>query len=155
MKIFFAIFTINQSNMKNIILSLFAILLITSCNKWKSSHNLVYYSEDFKEKEMTIINIPTSDIDALWFEFNNEEKNKEDEYSTYSLMAKSNGVITKESGSCIINWGTNISFTSASGESYLGTWLSGKEKFKITYELDTRTEELIFVYKETKKCKKG
>ena len=155
-KFIFAIFTQNQLVMKKLMFSLLVILVVTSCSKWKTDNNLTYYSEDYKEKEMTIINVPSSEIDALWFEFYDEGKNKEDEYTTYTLIAKSNGAFTKETGSCVINWKTNISFTSASGQTYIGTWIGGdKDKFQITYELESRTEELTFVYKKTKKCKKG
>lgn len=141
--------------MKKVLFSLLVILVLSSCSKWNDDKDLIYYSQDYKEKEMTIINTPSSEIDALWFEFYNEGKNKEKEYSTYTLIAKSNGSIKKETGTCIIDWGSNISFTSASGEKYIGTWMGNKEKFQITYDLESRTEEVTFIYKETKKCKKG
>jgi hypothetical protein len=141
--------------MKKIFFLLSALFILASCNKWKGEKysDLTYYSVDFKEKDMTILGFNSNDIDALWFEFSSKDKSKE--YSDYTLIAKSNGVFNKETGTCEIDWKNQITFHPSSGDSYVGKWLYEKEKFIVSYDLDTRIEELIFIYKEVKKYKKG
>jgi len=142
--------------MKQLLLFSGIILLLSSCSKWKddSYSNLVYYTEDFKEMDFEILGYSSNDIDALWFEFYNEEKKKD--YNKYALVVKSNGEFKKELGSCNINWANDIDFMPTNAESYDGDFIYEKEKFTVDFGSDNRTEELIFVYKETgKKCKKG
>lgn len=100
---------------------------------------------------MDILGFNTGEIDALWFEFASENKSKE--HTTYTLIAKSNGEFSKETGTCEIDWQNQITFYPSNGSSYVGTWLNSKEKFNISYDLETRTEELTFIYKEVKKGK--
>ena len=140
--------------MKQILFSILLVFVVTSCGKFKKDkdHDLTYYSEDYKEKDMSILNNHTSDIDAVWFEFSQKDKSKE--YNRYSLIVKSNGEFNKEFGSCYIDWNNQITFTPDMGESYVGTWIYEKEKYTITYNLKSRTETLTFIYKETDKCKK-
>lgn len=101
---------------------------------------------------MTILGNSTSDIDALWFEFH--RKDKGDDYNAYTLIVKSNGTMSKETGTCQIDWNQQITFNPTSQSSYIGTWQGGKEKFAVNYELEDRTETLTFIYKETGHCKK-
>lgn len=144
-----------MSIMKNLILFLTIALVITSCGKWKGDKHgeLTYYSVDYKEKDMSILDVPTTDIDAVWFEFSSENKGKE--YDSYALIVKTDGVFHKELGKCQIDWEDKITFTPNTGDSYTGSWIYEKEKFTISYDLESRTEELTFIYKEMKKCKKG
>lgn len=137
------------------LLFLFALTLIaSSCGKKKVEkyHDLTYYSVDYKEKDMTILDFSSSDIDALWFEFSSKDKSKE--YTNYTLIAKSNGEFSKETGTCKIDWENQITFFPSNGDSYIGKWIYEKEKFVITYDLESRSEEITFVYKKTD-CKKG
>lgn len=139
--------------MKKVLFSFVVLLIITSCGKWKGEKNtdLTYYSEDYKEKEMTFLNVASSDIDALWVEFKSSTKDKN--YDSYALIVKSNGDFVKELGSCEIDWENQITFHPQNGDSYLGDWIYGKEKYTISYELEDRTEDITFVYKEVKGCK--
>jgi len=142
--------------MKKLLLAFTLLLVATSCSKLKEKKysDLVYYSVDYKETDMSILDFTASDIDALWFEFSS--KDKSEEFTNYTLNAKkSNGEFSKESGTCTIDWYNNITFYPSNGDAYVAKWISDKEKFVITYELETRTEDITFIYKEIDKCKKG
>jgi hypothetical protein len=141
--------------MKKLLFVFALILIVTSCGKWKGEkdHDLTYYSPDYKEKEMTILDFSANNIDALWFEFSSKDKNKE--YTNYTFIAKSNGEINKQTGTCQIDWENQITFYPSNGDSFLGEWIHEKEKYVITYDLDKRSEEITFVYKELNKSKKG
>ena len=59
--------------------SLLIILVISSCSKFKGDKkgDLVYYCEDYKEADMNILDVHTSDIDALWIEMTPEKDGKD------------------------------------------------------------------------------
>jgi hypothetical protein len=141
--------------MKNLTLVLLIGLVALSCNKWKGEkkENLVYYSTDYKEKNVTILDASSADIDAVWVEFYKTGKSKD--YNNYALVVKANGEITKELGTCQIDWKNSITFQPDNGSSYIGTWVSGKEKYSLILQEDSRSETLYFVYKPSKKCGKG
>lgn len=141
--------------MKKVLFLLSILFVFGSCGKWKGEkyNDLTYYSIDHKEKDMSILGYNSHNIDALWFEFTSKDKSKD--YTNYTLIAKSNGEFSKETGTCEIDWNNQITFHPANGSSYVGEWLSEKEKFVISYDLETRSEELTFIYKKVKKCKKG
>ncbi|GEM_PF-6738742 len=134
--------------MKKILFALFALAIITSCSKWKDD-KVVYYSEDYKDADMNILGVHSSEIEALWVEFTATDK----EYDRYVFSAKSDGQVYSETGMLSTDWATNLNFTPDNGDAYTGDWTSGKEKYNLTYELTDRTEVLNFVYKETH-CKK-
>ena len=128
---------------------------MSSCEKWNGQkyHDLTYYSVDHKEKDADISGFNTTEIEAMWFDFSSKDKN--DVYTNYTLTLKSNEEVIKETGTCEIDWYNNITFHPLNGDSYTGNWLYEKEKFTISYDSEGRTEEITFIYKEKKKCKKG
>ena len=139
--------------MKRVLFLFAVVLLATSCKKWKDGKKhgeYTYYSEDYKEADMSVLGIHTSEIDALWIEL--YDTNKDKEVDGYSLLVKSNGEVVKENGTIVTDWKTTITFNPSSADAYAGTWLGDKDKFSISYDLETRVEELTFIYKET--CKK-
>ena len=137
--------------MKNIFVVLIFTSLVVSCEKEKEKKcdNLTYYSEDYKSKEVNILGVSSSTIDALWVEFYSKESK---DYTHYSLIVKSDGEFVKENGTCTIDWEQKISFLPDSGSSYEGTWLSDKEKYTVTISEDGRGNELTFVYKDANNC---
>ena len=135
--------------MKKVIFSLLIVLVASACSKWKDD-TVTYYCEDYKETDMNILNVHSSQIDALWVEM---EEDKDKELTIYTLIVKSNGEFHKETGTFQTDWKENITFLPNGNDSYNGTWLYEKEKYTLTYALKTRTEELTFIYKETG-CKK-
>jgi hypothetical protein len=140
--------------MKNLIFGCLLVLIATSCGKWNDDKDknkrLTYYTEDFKEADLEILGVPTSEIDALWAEFKAEDKI----YNSYSLIVKSDGKMIKEYGTCSIDWNEQIKFMPNGGKAYIGKWISEKEKYVISFEGKTRTEELTFIYKDTGMCGK-
>jgi hypothetical protein len=133
--------------MKLFALATFVLLIgLTSCEKWgkgkgKKECN-VYYSEDFKEKDVEILGLHTSDIEILWVEYSNK-------YDGYTLIAKSkDGELYKEHGACVFDVDSKITFKPNAGDVYNGSWLDYKEKYNIPIEEGKRTEEITFVYKE-------
>ena len=134
--------------MKKIIFSLLIVLIVSACNKWKNDE-VVYYSEDYNDTDMTILGVHTSDIEVLGVEITASDK----EYDHYTLFAKSNGELFQETGALQTDWSTSITFTPNGGDTYGGTWIGGKEKYSLTYDLKDRSENLTFIYKESK-CKK-
>lgn len=132
------------------------LIIFASCNKWQGEkyNDLIYYSIDYKDKDLSILGLNSNTIDALWFEFYSKDKDKN--YTEYTLIAKSNGECFKETGTCEIDWENQINFYPSNGNSYIGKWFYQKEKFIISYnDLETRTADLTFIFKEIKKCKKG
>ncbi len=134
----------------------FSILLFaTACNKKikptiKKETHYVYFSEDYKNADMTLLGVETSEIDAVWFElyYNENPCAVTDEPDRYALMVKHDGEITKEFGDLASDWNSYITFTPSNSDSYTATLDSGKKAFTITYEFTNRTEELTFNYKE-------
>ncbi|MBU2018228.1 MAG: hypothetical protein KJ941_01170 [Bacteroidetes bacterium] len=140
----------------NLIVLALGLILITSCDKIKKDkidHSLTYYSVDHQSKDATVLNENTAEMDAIWVTFYNKEK-KEKEYTSYALATKKDGVVSKELGSCTIDWKNGITFVPDNGATYQGTWLKEKEKFTLTFGDEERTEDVTFVYKETKECSK-
>jgi hypothetical protein len=141
-----------MNTMKNLIFAVSLLLVATSCNKWDEGKDkektLTYYSEDYKGTDLTLLDVPSSDMDAVWVEFNYNKESKV--YDSYSLIVKAGcGTLNKESGTCTIDWEEKITFKPAGGEAYFGKWVSEKEKYTISFEGKTRNEELTFVYKDT------
>lgn len=134
--------------MKKVIFPLLIVLIASACSKWKNDE-VVYYSEDYKDSDMTILGVHSSNIEALWVELTATDK----EYDQYTLIAKSNGELYKETGALQTDWKSSLSFSPEGGDTYNGIWISGKEKYSLTYELDSRSEDLTFIYKKSK-CKK-
>jgi hypothetical protein len=140
--------------MNKLIFAAVLSLIVISCGKWeenKKDNTLTYYTEDFKDKDVDILGVPAGDIDAAWVEFYSKEK----EYDTYALIVKMDGEFTKEWGTCTINWEEQIDFSPENGDTYTGTWISEKDKYTISMDVESRTEELTFIYKEVHdKCGK-
>ena len=134
--------------MKKVLFSLLIILIVSSCSKFKGDKkgDLVYYCEDYKEADVNILDVHTSDIDALWIEMTPEKDGKDKDYVNYTLIVKSNGDFVKE-----CNY--SITFTPEGNPSYTGKWTYKKEKYTVMHGLESRSEEISFVYKETG-CKK-
>lgn len=126
-----------------------------SCKKIdaKKDNTLTYYTEEYKDKDLELLGVHSSAIEAVWFEFDAIDKSEES-YS-YKMFVKENGELHKEYGTCQIDWYNSLAFTPTTNtEAFNGEFTFEKEKFSISYDLETRTEELIFVYKEEKKhCK--
>ena len=118
---------------------------LTSCNKWKKDNDkkefTIYYSEDYKDLNMTIVGVHTSDIEGLWIEYS-------DKFDTYVLRAKSEGKVYKEIGSCVFDLDSDINFIPNAGSSYIGTWAFSKDKYTIPVNDGKRNGELTFTYKE-------
>jgi len=135
--------------MNKLLLPALLVFILSSCCKLKcdKKEGYTYYSEDYKNVDMDVLGVHTSEIDALWVEFSSESKSKDLE--NYTLIVKSNGDFKKESGSFNTDWKSTISFSPDSGNSYEGTWTYGKEKYSIILGSDSRSEELDFIYKES------
>ena len=141
--------------MKKVLFSLLIILIVLSCSKFKGDKkgDLVYYCEDYKEADMNILDVNTTDIDALWIEMTPEKGGKDKDYVNYTLIVKSNGDFVKESGTFETDWATSITFNPEGTPLYTGKWTYKKEKYTVMHGLESRSEEITFVYKETG-CKK-
>jgi hypothetical protein len=141
--------------MKKVLFSLLIILIVSSCSKFKGDKkgDLVYYCEDYKEADMNILDVHTSDIDALWIEMTPEKDGKDKDYVNYTLIVKSNGDFVKESGTFETDWANSITFNPEGTPLYTGKWIYKKEKYTIKHGLESRFEELTYVYKKTE-CKK-
>jgi hypothetical protein len=64
---------------------LLVLFIAALCQKYKSdtkNNDLTYYSENYKNTNMTILDKSTSDIDAVWVEFHSKDKSKN--YTNYS-----------------------------------------------------------------------
>lgn len=140
--------------MKKLLYPLAVLFFFASCGKEKfdKTDTLTYYSEDYKESTLTILGLPANEIDALWVEFSAADK---EDYSSYTLIAKSDGEFAKETGTCEIDWVSQITFYPYGQDSYTGVWISEKDKYEVSYDSESRTEVLTFIYKETKDCWKG
>ena len=138
--------------MKRIVLPVLLMLLIVSCGKWEKNTKLyTYYSEDYIESDIDVLDINTSEIEALYLEMYNKVEDKNDYPETYKLHVKSNGVEYTEVGTIDSDWKTSISFNPENGTSYTGIFQEDKGTYKLPYEVDNRVEEFTFVWK--KKCK--
>jgi hypothetical protein len=132
---------------KSFFLLSIAFLVVTSCSKWdgkKHKDSFVYYCDTYKEKDIEVLGVHTSDIEALWTEYW-----KKDGKTEYALIVKSNGEFYKELGTYSFNGETGISFMPNGGNEYNGSWVEYKDKYSITVENDERSEDLLFIYKET------
>ena len=141
--------------MKKVLFSLLIILIVSSCSKFKGDKkgDLVYYCEDYKDADVNILDVHTSDIDALWIEMTPEKAGKDKDYVNYTLIVKSNGDFVKESGTFETDWASSITFNPEGTPLYTGKWTYKKEKYTVMHLLESRSEEITFVYKETG-CKK-
>ena len=140
--------------MKKVLFSLLIILIVSSCSKFKGNKkgDLVYYCEDYKDADLNILDVHTSDIDALWIEMTPEKDGKDKDYANYTLIVKSNGDFVKEEGTFETDWATSITFNPEGTSSYTGKWIYKKEKYTVMHGLESRFEELTYVYKKTE-CK--
>jgi len=141
--------------MKKLAFAFALVFVAISCNKnikpaIKKDAHYVYYNDDFKNADMTLLGVETSEIDAVWFElyYNNTPCAITDQPDRYALIVKHNGAFTKELGVVASDWTSYIEFTTNNGTSYNGTLDTEKEQFTIAYDLVDRTEELTFKYKE-------
>jgi hypothetical protein len=140
--------------MKKVLSSLLIILIVSSCSKFKGDKkgDLVYYCDDYKEADMNILDVHTSDIDALWIEMTPEKGGKDKDYVNYTLIVKSNGDFVKESGTFETDWESSITFNPEGTPLYTGRWIYKKEKYTVMHGLESRFKELSYVYKKTE-CK--
>ncbi|MCH2230724.1 MAG: hypothetical protein MK105_10300 [Crocinitomicaceae bacterium] len=139
--------------MKFLILSVLLLSLATSCNKWKKDVNqYTYFGEDYSEADMSLLDVHSSDMQDLYVEMYNDIEDKNNRPETYKLFVVSNGEVYTETGSINSDWNTFISFTSTDGLTYSGEFQEDKGTYKLIYELDERTEEFTFVWRDT--CKK-
>ncbi len=143
--------------MKKIIFASLILLVAAACNKKfepskKKGDHYVYYSEDYKNADVTILGEETSNIDAVWFELYYENNHcKQEEPNRYALVVKNaDGEITKELGKIDSDWKSYITFSPDNGDAYTAEMGLDKELITLTYELTDRTEEITFVHKDQK-----
>ena len=134
-------------------LFLFALVLIaTSCSKWKKdTKQYTYYSENYAETDMDLLGVHTGNIEKLYVVMYNDIEDKNNYPETYKLCVESEGAVHTESGTIDSDWATSISFIPTDGTAYTGGFQQDKGTYKLLYELENRTEELTFVWKD--KCK--
>ncbi len=142
--------------MKRILLILTVAIIAVSCGKWNGSkkHDTVYYTEDFKDIDMTVMGVNSSEMAAYWTEFYQKNPtDKDSPYTRYSTIVKTtSGVLYKETGSCVVNWGVSAQFIPENGESYEATFTYEKEKYALEIDGKDGRSEIIFVYKVQKQC---
>lgn len=144
--------------MRKLLLFGLIAVFVSACSKDESRYqdgSYIYYSEDYKNANMTILGHETSEIESVWFELYSDEYDsscpKALEADRYMLIVKRNGKMTSEMGSIETDWQTTITFHPENGDpSYEGTWSNQKDRFIISYDLVDRTEEVSFVYKDEK-----
>lgn len=139
-----------EFQMKKLLFYVLIAFVVSSCSKWKDE-KYIYYCEDYQEKDMNLLGINTSQIDAMWVEFSAVDK--KEALENYTFIVKSNGVLYQESGTFQTDWVSNITFTPVGNTPYFATWTDGKEKFRLAYIIDERSNLLNFKFKEHK-CKK-
>lgn len=132
--------------------TLFAFLILfvgfTSCGKFKEKRDThTYYCEDYKDRDMNILGVHTSEISAMWVEFCQKDGDR------YCLVVKDNNDCTRESGECTFNGESSISFVPDGGSLYTCNWEKYKYTFIRSVDLGDRVEDLTFILKENK-CKK-
>jgi hypothetical protein len=140
--------------MNKLAFSFLILFVAVSCNKFepskKKGDHYVYNSEDFKNADLTVLGVATSDIDAVWIELYYEENSCHTyDPDRYALVVKRNGELIKELGEVESDWNSYITFTPKNGTaSYSSNLDSDKEKITLLYELTDRTEEITFIYKK-------
>ncbi|MFT5860350.1 MAG: hypothetical protein ACI865_002460 [Flavobacteriaceae bacterium] len=139
--------------MKKFVLPLLLVFLVASCGKLKKDmKQYTYFGEDYMEADMSLLDVHTSEMEDLYVVMYNDVEDKNNRPETYKLVVKSNGVAYTESGTIDSDWETSITFTPTNGTAYTGNFQEDKGTYKLICELEDRTEEFTFVWKET--CKK-
>lgn len=138
--------------MKYFVLPILLVLFTTSCSKMKKdTKQYTYFGEDYTEVDMSLLEVHAGEMDDLYIEMYNDVEDKNNRPETYKLFVVSNGEEYTETGTISSDWATSITFTSTEGESYSGVFQEDKGTYKLVYELEDRTEEFKFVWRDA--CK--
>lgn len=144
--------------MKKIAFATLILFVAAACNKKdvkpseKKGDHYVYYSEDYRNADVTILGENASDIEAVWFELYYENDHcKQESPDRYALIVKNaDGELIKELGNVESDWSSYINFSPDNGTAYAGEMTFDKETISVKYEYPNRTEKVTFIYKDYK-----